>query len=67
MKEKSDMRKIAIDNIDGDIHFLRFRHRIKKDTYLEKTVIMEKLALLYCMDIINSDTYYEYKETIKPL
>ena len=64
---KKEAKIIAIENLNGDIGILTVQKRLNRDTTERKNILTEKINLLYCMDIINTQTYIDYMETIKSL
>lgn len=67
MKKNKDIKRIAIENLNRDIVILILQYSLNKDTTERKDILTEKLNLLYTMDIINTQLYLDYKETIKSL
>ena len=64
---KKEAKRIAIDNLESDISILALNKRLNKDNTGRKNILIEKLYLLYTMDIINLQICNDYIENIKSL
>ena len=67
MKSRREMKVLALENLNMDIKRLRNKSRFKMNLDTNKTVALEKLGLLYLMQLINIDEYFKYKEIINSI